>query len=153
MNFIDEIKEIENDRNSKENIVVNDIIDYFKNKMEREKWKEILKENYIKKAINNGKNTCDLKIGFWEYHTGCSCTHIEVWSCGRFEIEGESGNYDSYYNYKGIRLKEIHKRVCLQISNLFKDKLKELGLKIVNCEREDGKSRFNYYEERITISW
>ena len=153
MSFLEEIKSIESDRNSQENIVVNDIVDYFRKKMENEEWKTILKDNYIKRAINEGKNTCDLHIEFWEYSSGCSPTNIEVWSCGRFEIKGENGNYDSYYNYKGIRLQEIHKRVCLEISKLLKKKLEELGLKIVGSEREDNKYRFGYYKERITIGW
>lgn len=153
MSFLEEIKEIESDRNSKENIVVNDIVDYFKKKMENEKWKSILKDNYIKKAINEGKNNCDLYIEFWEYHCGCSDTNITVWSCGQFEIKSEEDSWDAKRNYKGIRLYDIHKRVCLEISKLLKDKLRELGLTIVGSEREDSKYRFNYYKERITIGW
>lgn len=153
MSFLEEVQELKNDRNNKENIVVNDIVNYFREKMENEKWKTILKENYIKKSINEGKNSCDLRIEFWEYSCGCSPTNIRVWSCGKFEIVGENGNYDSYYNYKGIRLQEIHKRICTEISKLLKEKLEELGLKIISSKRLDNNYRFNYYVEDITFSW
>lgn len=153
MSFLEEINNMQNDRNNKENIVVEDIVNYFKEKMEREEWKDILKDIYIKKAINEGKNTCDLRIEFWEYSCGCSDTYISVSSCGKFEIIGEEGNYNSRYNYKGIRLKEIHKRVCSEISKVFKEKLRQLGLLIINSEREDNNYRFGYYKEKITISW
>lgn len=152
MSFIDEIKEIENDRNSTENIVINEILEYFKEKMYNDPFKENLKE-YIKKAINNGKNTCDLNVEFWEYHSGCSNTNIYVSGCGKFEIKGNNDSYDSKYNYKGIRLYDIHKRLCSTLSDSLKDRLRELDLKVVSSEREDSKYRFDYYKEKITISW
>ena len=153
MSFIDEIKEMENDRNSKENIVVNDILEYFKERMENEKFTEVLKNNYIKEAINEGKNTCDLMIEFWEYSSGCSNTYIYVGGCGRFELKPTDDDYHSHYDYKGIRLKDIHKRICKELSKMLKEKLEELGLTILSSEREDDNYRFKYYKEKITISW
>lgn len=152
MSFLEEIEEMKNNRNDTENIIVNEIVDYFKEKMNNEKFKEYLKE-YIKKAINNGKTNCDLRIEFWEYSSGCSNTYIYVPCCGKFEIKGEYDNYDSHLNYKGIRLKDLHKRICTILSDLFKTKIKELGLKVVSSERVDNNYRFGYYKEDITISW
>jgi hypothetical protein len=147
MSFLEEIEEMKNNRNDTENRVVNEIVDYFKEKMNNDKFKEYLKE-YIKKAINNGKTNCNLRIEFWEYSSGCSDTFIYVPCCGKFELKGEEK-----YEYKGIRLKEIHKRICTILSDLFKTKIKELGLKVINSERLDNNYRFGYYVEDITISW
>lgn len=152
MGFIEEIKEMENDKKSKDNMVVNEIVEYFKEKMYSDPFKDNLKR-YIKKAINNGKNTCDLKIEFWEYSAGCSDTYIYVSGCEKFEIKGNNDNYDSRYNYKGIRLCDIHKRICSTLSDMLKDRIRELDLKFVSSEREDNKYRFGYYVEKITISW
>lgn len=153
MSFLEEIKKIETDRNSKENIALNDILDYFKDKIYSDNFQNVLKENYIKKAINNGKNSCELYIEFWEYHSGCSPTYISTSCCNMFEIKGTSGDYNSYYNYKDIRLKDIHKRVCSKISNMLKEKIKELGLEIIETRRDDDKYRYGYYKEIITIGW
>lgn len=152
MNFIEEIRQMENDRYSKEGVVINDILDYFEKKMNNNEFKEILK-NYIKEAINKAKNTCDLKIEFWEYHSGCSDTYIYVSGCGKFEIKGNNDSYDSKYNYKGVRLEEIHKRICKELSKMLKEKLEELGLKVLSSKREDDNYRFDYYIEKITIGW
>lgn len=153
MSFIEEIKELANDRNNKEDLVINEIIDYFKEKMYSKKFEENLKELYIKKAINQGKNNCDLWIEFWEYCSGCSYTNIYVGGCGKFELKGEDNNYKSYYDYKGIRLCDIHKKVCNRLSTLLKNRLEELGLKVSSSERLDNNYRFNYYKEKIKISW
>lgn len=152
MSFLEEIKEIENDRNSRENIVVNDIVEYFKDKMYSDDFKNNLK-NRIKEKIYNGEKTCDLKIEFWEYCSGCSYTNISVSGCGKFELKGINNDYDSYYKYKGVRLCDIHKKICVDISDMLMDRLRELDLKVVNRVRADSKYRYNYYVEKITISW
>lgn len=152
MSFIEEIREMENDRNDKENIVLNDILSYFEEKMRKETFKNNLKDR-IKESLNKGKNTCDLKIEFWDYASGCSFTYIYVACCGKFEIKGTDGDYSSYHYYKGVRLEDIHKRVCGKLSELLKEKLQELELEIVSSKRKDGESRYNFYEETITIKW
>ncbi len=152
MSFIEEVKNMENERKNKEKEVCEDIINFFKNKMKSEKFEENLKR-YIKDAIDNGKSSVNLKIEFWEYISGCSSTYIYVSCCGEFKLTGKENDYDSYYCYKGIRLKNIHKDLCNKLSNLFKDKIEELGLKIVNSERLDDNYKFNYYKENITIKW
>lgn len=151
MSFLDEIKEIETNRNDRENVVIDDILNYFKDKLYSDNFKNNLKDNYIKRAINNGKDYCELMIEFWEYHSGCSNTYISVGGCGRFELKNDSS--DSPYNYKGIRLYDIHKRICSKLSDLLKTRLSELGLQVVATEREDDKFRFDYYKERIKIKW
>ena len=153
MNFLEEIKNMQKNRDNQENIVLNDILNYFKEQIYSDDFKKILKENYIKRAINNGKNNCELYIEFWEYSNGCSPTYIRVSCCGKFEIKGTYDDYSSYYNYKDIRLKDIHKRVCSEISKLLKTRLTELGLDITETKREDDEYRFGYYKERIVISW
>lgn len=151
MTFLEEIKEMENDRNSKESIVINDILDYFRDRMESDNFKNALKNNYIKDAINKGKHTAILHIEFWEYSSGCSKTYFSVGGCGRWELEPK--NNASYHNYKGIRLCNIHKKICLKLSSMLQDKIKELGLEIVSCIRKDNDYRYDYYIEDIEIEW
>jgi len=153
MSFIEEIKEMEKERDNKEREIIEDIRKYFKEKMNSKDFENTLKENYIKSALEDGERTFELRIEFWEYTAGCSNTYIYVGGCGRFELKGINDNYDSYYNYKGIRLKDIHKKVCSELSADLKNRLEELGLKIISSIRTDSNYRFNYYKERITIGW
>lgn len=153
MTFLEEIKEMENNRNSRESIVINDILNYFRVKMESDDFKNALKNDYIKRAINNGKHTTILPIEFWEYSTGCQNTYFSVGGCGRWELEPKNNVYDSHYNYKGIRLHDIHKTICSKLSTMLQDKIKELGLEIVSCVRKDNDYRFDYYKEDIKIKW
>ncbi len=153
MDFLKEIEEMENKRKDAENIVINDILKYFEEKMNSERFKNILKNNYIKDAINSGKNSFDLMIEFWDYQSGCSKTYIYVGGCGKFELNDITDNYDSYHNYKGIRLSDIHKSICFKLSMMLKNKLEELGLKVSSSERLDDNYRFNYYTEKIKVSW
>lgn len=150
MNFLEEIKEIQNDRDNKENIVVNEILDYFKEKMETDRFKANIKER-IKDAINKGDKKCILQVEFWEYHSGCSNTYIYVGGCGKFEISEEKNG--SNYKYKEIELEKIHKRICSKLNDMLIEKLEELGLKIINSKRRDNDFRFNYYKNEVTISW
>ena len=150
MNFLEEIKEIQNDRDNKENIVVNEILDYFKEKMETYRFKANIKER-IKDAINKGDKKCILQVEFWEYHSGCSNTYIYVGGCGKFEISEEKNG--SNYKYKEIELEKIHKRICSKLNDMLIEKLEELGLKIINSKRRDNDFRFNYYKNEVTISW
>ena len=153
MNFLEEIKNMQNNRDNQESIVLDDILNYFKEQIYNDNFKKTLKENYIRRAINNGKDNCEIFIEFWEYSNGCSPTYIDVSCCKRFEITGTYGDYNSYYNYKDIRLKDIHEKVCSEISEMLKTRIKELGLEIIETRREDTEYRFGYYKEKITISW
>ena len=150
MSFLEEIKEIENERDNKENVVINEIVNYFTEKMNSDTFKNNLKR-YITDEINNGKKSCNLKIEFWEYTSGCSDTYIYVSGCGKFEIKGEDNSYSGKRNYKGVRLYDIHKRICSALSEKLKEKIKELELKVDFSKRDDN--RFGDYEEIINVSW
>ena len=152
MSFIEEIREMANDKTNKENIVIEDIVKYFKEKMETDTFKDNLKAR-IKDAINKGKTSCELRIEFWEYCSGCSNTYISVSGCKRFELEYDVDDYDSHFCYKGINLKQIHKRLCGTLSDIYKEKLRELGLFIKGSRRRDNEGRFDYYREDIIVSW
>lgn len=145
MSFIQEIKEIENNRNNQEEIVINEIVDYFKEKLNSDKYKEYLKKRITDK-INESKNTLELNIEFWNYHSGCSETNF---SCGGIKFKLDYGKYD----YKGIKLYDIQHKVCDKLSVLLCDKLEELGLTIVSKTRHDNEYRFGYHNEKIIVSW
>lgn len=54
---------------------------------------------------------------------------------------------------KGIELKNIHKKICSELSADLKNRLEELELKIISSIRNDSNYRYNYYKEIITIGW
>ena len=143
MSFIQEIKEIENERKEKENDVINEIVNYFNEKFNDVKYEEYLKKR-IKEEINNSKKHLTLNIEFWNYHSGCSETNF---SCGGIKFKLDYGKYD----YKGIELYDIQHKVCDKLSVLLCDKLEELGLTIVSKTRHDNEYRFGYHNEKIII--
>ena len=145
MSFIQEIKEIENERKEKENDVINEIVNYFNEKFNDVKYEEYLKKR-IKEEINNSKKHLTLNIEFWNYHSGCSETNF---SCGGITFKLDYGKYD----YKGIELYDIQHKVCDKLSVLLCDKLEELGLTIVSKTRHDNEYRFGYHNEKIIVSW
>lgn len=145
MTFIEEIKQMEKNSNSKVNMAINDIVNYFREYLGTENFKEYLK-SIIMTSINKGENKAILPINFWEYREGCSATYI---ACGekRFELSSKENEY------QGVRIRDIHKRVCDNISNITQEKLKELGLNIVEVKRRDNEFRFGYYKGYIYFSW
>lgn len=145
MTFIEEIKKMQEDSNNQVNIVINEIVEYFKEYLETEDFKEYLK-TIIMNSMNKGENVATLKINFWEYMAGGPQTYIQ---CGikKFELNNQQ------YKYKNIRLKDIHKRICDSISNITQDKLQQLELKVVDIKRRDTQFKFGYYNAEINFSW
>ena len=145
MNFLDEIRELQENKTNEVLAVRKEILEYFRNYLESDKFKEYLKKRMLS-AINKLEKTITLNISFWEYRSGCSQTNIKC--CGKiFELS----NCDT--SYKGINLQAIHKEICKRLSNMVVLQLEELELKVVRQERHDYESRFDYYNEDIIITW
>lgn len=144
-NFMDEIKELKNNREQQEELVINEIRDYFEDKFDSQEYKDYLKER-IAREINNGKDTITFTTEFWEYQSGCSETYF---SCGgkKFSLKDEK------YDYKGIDLSSIQVKVGDVLSSLFIHKMTELGLKVIDTRRKDNEYRYNYYKNDIIIGW
>lgn len=145
MSFIDNIREIQNERNNKEELVIKEIVEHFRDRFDKESYEDYL-QKLIKKQIDKGEHTLKFTNEFWEYHSGCSATHFV---CGgvKFELD-----YNEY-KFKDIRLSEIQYVVVEKLSKLFKEKMENLGLKIVSSKRRDYDYRFVYYREDVVITW
>lgn len=150
MSFIEDIHKIQAERITTEQDVIDEILDYFNNRYNDEEYEKWLKKRIVDK-IENSKRTLMLKVEFWEYHSGCSPTHIESGGV-LFEIPYSEIHKDNYC-YKGIKLVDIQEKLCDKISSLLVKKLRELGLTIVSETRHDNEYRFDYYEKHIVISW
>lgn len=143
MKLIDEIRNEQKQHDDDTQIVKNEILDKFKNYFESEIFKEFLKQK-CKSAINDNKNTTDLKVEFWEYHSGCSPTNFSAAGyCWKLGYERR--------DYKGITLRNIQNEVCEEIYNALKDTLQHMGFAIVRSEMHEG--RFGYFDKKITITW
>ena len=143
MKLIDEIRNEQKQHDDDTKIVKNEILDKFKNYYESENFKEFLKQK-CKNTINDNKNTTDLKVEFWEYHTGCSQTNFSAAGyCWKLSHERK--------DYKGITLRNIQNELCEDIYNTLKDTLQHMGFTIVRSEMHE--SRFGYFDKKITITW
>lgn len=145
MSFIEDIRNMQNERVNKEELVINEIIKYFEERFDKENYENYLKGR-IKDRINESKNTLILYTEFWNYHCGCSNTNF---SSGGVVFELENGKNE----YKGIELCNIQYKVGEKLSQLLRYKLESLGLQVVSSCRLDDQSRFKYYKEKIVIKW
>ena len=139
MSFLEDIKKMENDRESKEESVINEITDYFTDIFNSEKYEDYLKKR-IAYQLDRSKKTLTLTIKYAWY----SCSSKKVFECSDYEFATND------YCYKGIDFYDIQEKVCNRLSNILINKLQSLGLEIVSEIRNDSKG---YYYKEITISW
>lgn len=139
MSFLEEIEEMKKERESEEDVVISEIINWFSD-MINNKYEEYLKKR-IKDKIEKNENKLTLNIEYTSY----SCSDKKQFYCSGFSFSREG------YDYKGIRFYDIQVKVCDKIRDILVEKLESLGLTIINEERKDN--RFNEYRKEITISW
>lgn len=150
MSFINDIRKMQIEKMNVEEDVITEIVKYFESKYNSKEYEDYLKSK-IEKQIKESRRTLTLNVEFWEYHSGCSTTHIEGGGV-TFSIPYNE-EYSKNLYYKSVRLEEVQHDICDRVSNILLKKLKELGLTIVSVTRHDGEYRFDYHKETIVISW
>ena len=127
--------------------VIAEIKDWFDKVITKEKIEATLEKYIGKQEIEDRK--VSLWVEFWEYHEGCSTTYFR---CGgeKWHNPEEEYGYRSH-KYKEIELCSINKEVCEYLSAKLIEQIRLLGFSILNKEMKP--SRFDYYQEKITIGW
>lgn len=143
MKFIEEIRGIQDNFDTKVAKINDDIIEFFKNYLYGEAFKNALR-NEITYKIERGESTINLIVEFHEYSPGCGETYIGCFS-KRFSLQGDERKID------GVNLQSIHRPICRTIYRMLSNRIEELGFGIVTTGVQE--SRHCCFREYITITW
>lgn len=142
MKLAEKLAAMSDEQATKEEIVTNEIVNFFVEKFESGEMMEAFEKSLWKEDICSRKKS--LSLDFWTYIPGCYETYF-----GLLGKEWRPEN-DHGYEHKGVNLKNIYKDVLCEIAELTKENFEEEGFKVEVRTNEKNK-RFETYI--IEISW
>ena len=142
MKFAEKLAAMSDAQATKEEVVTNEIVNFFAEKFENGEMMDALEKRLRKEDIRSRKK--DIYLEFWGYIPGCSETY--------FGFLGKKWNPedDHSYEHKGVNLKNIYKNVLLAIAELARENFEKEGFE-VEIHLGDGKRCYDTYI--IEISW
>lgn len=145
MSIIDNLTNEATKINASEDEVVNEIIEFFRNKLNDESYEARLQEFFYEENIKARRK--ELTVEFWDYNSGCSDTHFYVTGI-RWNNPVATG-WESR-RYKNICLRDIQRKVGPKLLTMFKNKLEEFGFTVHSYSNE---SWLQYYKQKIVVTW
>ena len=142
MKLAEKLTQMSNEQATKEEAVVNEIVNFFAEKFENGEMMDALEKNLREKEIHLRKK--NINIEFWTYVPGCSETY--------FGLLGKEWNPENgcSYEHKGVNLKNIYKDVLLKIAELTRENFEKEGFEVEIRPNEKNKRYETYI---IEISW
>ncbi len=142
MKLAEKLTQMSNDQATKEEIVTNEIVNFFAEKFESGEMMDAFEKRLREKEIHLRKKNIDIE--FWTYVPGCSETY--------FGLLGKEWNPENKcgYEHKGVNLKNIYKNVLLAIAELARENFEKEGFE-VEVHLSDEKKCYDAYI--IEISW
>ena len=142
MKFAEKLAAMSNEQATKEEIVTNEIVNFFAEKFASGEIMDAFEKNLREKEIRSRKKSINLE--FWKYIPGCSGTYFGLlgkkWS--------PEDNRD--YRHKGANLVNIYKNVLLAIAELARENFEKEGFE-VEIHLSNEKRCYDTYI--IEISW
>ena len=142
MKLAEKLAQMSNEQATKEEIVTNEIVNFFVEKFETGEMMDAFEKRLREKEIHLRKKNIDLE--FWTYIPGCSETHFGLLG-KEWKPEDDHG-----YEHKGVNLKNIYKDVLCEIAELTKENFEEEGFEVKIRPNEKNKCYETYI---IEISW
>ena len=142
MKLAEKLAQMSNEQATKEEIVTNEIVNFFVEKFETGEMMDAFEKRLREKEIHLRKKNIDLE--FWTYIPGCSETHFGLLG-KEWKPEDDHG-----YEHKGVNLKNIYKDVLCEIAELTKENFEEEGFEVKIRPNERNKRYETYI---IEISW
>ena len=142
MKFAEKLAAMSDNQATKEETVINEIVNFFAEKFESGEMMDAFEKRLREKEIHLRKKNIDIE--FWTYVPGCSGTYF-----GLLGKEWKPENVCSY-EYKNVNLKNIYKEVLLKIAELARENFEKEGFE-VEVHLIDGKRCYDTYI--IEISW
>ena len=117
MKLAEKLAAMSNGQATKEEAVINEIVNFFAEKFESGEMMVAFEKSLREKEIHLRKKNIDIE--FWTYVPGCSETY--------FRLVGKKWNPedDHSYEHKGVNLKNIYKDVLCEIAELTKENFEE----------------------------
>lgn len=142
MKLAEKLATMSNEQATKEETVINEIVNFFAEKFESGETMKTFERNLFKEDIRNREK--NIFLDFWVYSPGCTETNFQL--LGRKWIPEDKYGYE----YKGVNLNHIYKDVLAKIAKLVKENFEREGFE-VNIRLND-KDRF-YETYIIEVSW
>ena len=142
MKLAEKLATMSNEQATKEEVVTNEIVNFFAEKFANGEMMDALEKNLREKEIYSRKKNITLE--FWKYIPGCSETY--------FGLLGKKWRPedDRDYRHKGVNLVNIYKNVLLAIAELARENFEKEGFE-VKIHLSNGKRFYDTYV--IEISW
>ena len=142
MKLAEKLAAMSNEQVTKEEVVTNEIVNFFAEKFENGEMMDALEKRLRKEDICSRKKS--ISLDFWTYVPGCSGTYF-----GLLGKEWKPEDVCSY-EHKGVNLKNIYKNVLLAIAELARENFEKEGFE-VEVHLSDGKRCYDAYI--IEVSW
>ena len=142
MKLAEKLATMSNEQATKEEVVTNEIINFFAEKFESGEMMEAFEKGLREQEIRSRKK--NIYLEFWGYIPGCSETY--------FGFLGKKWNpeNDHLYVHKGVNLGSIYKNVLLAIAELARENFEKEGFEVEVRPNERNKRYETYI---IEISW
>lgn len=142
MKLAERLAAMSDDQATKEEAVINEIVNFFAEKFASGEMMNALEKSLREKEICSRKKNITLE--FWEYIPGCPETYFGLLG-KKWSPEDDHG-----YEHKGVNLVNIYKNVLLAIAELARENFEKEGFK-VRIVPNNEKRRCDTYV--IEISW
>ena len=142
MKLAEKLAQMSNEQATKEEVVINEIVNFFAEKFESGEMMDALEKNLREKEIRSRKKNINLE--FWGYIPGCSETYFGLLG-KKWSPEDSRG-----YKHKGVDLESIYKNVLLEIAELARENFEKEGFEVKLLPDNENK-RYKTYV--IEISW
>ena len=142
MKFAEKLAAMSDDQATKEEAVINEIVNFFAEKFASGEMMNALEKNLREKEICLRKKNITLE--FWRYTPGCSETYFGLLG-KKWSPEDDHG-----YEHKGVNLVNIYKNVLLAIAELARENFEKEGFE-VRLLPDNTNKRYNTYI--VEISW
>lgn len=142
MKLAEKLAAMSNEQTTKEEVVTNEIVDFFAEKFETGEMMDAFEKRLGKQDICSRKKS--IYLDFWTYVPGCSETYFGLLG-KKWKPEDDYG-----YEHKGVNLKNIYKDVLLKIAELTRENFEKEGFKVKIRPNEQDKRYETYI---IEISW
>ena len=142
MKLAEKLAAMSNEQVTKEETVINEIVNFFAEKFASGEMMDALEKRLRKEDICSRKKS--LSLDFWTYVPGCSGTYFGLLG-KEWRPEDNCG-----YEHKGVNLKNIYKNVLLAIAELARENFEKEGFE-VKLLPDNRNKRYDTYV--IEISW
>ena len=142
MKLAEKLKTMSDEQATKEEIVTNEIVNFFAEKFETGEMMDALEKKLREEDIRSRKK--DIYLEFWGYIPGCSETYFGLLG-KKWSPEDDHG-----YEHKGVNLNNIYKNVLLAIAELARENFEKEGFEFKLLPDNRNKLYKTYI---IEVSW